>query len=298
MYTEIQEKNGRKYYYRVKSIREGEKVRKIKKYLGVNLDKRKLKRLEKKANSILNPLDSLLDKEELETLRKIKNKYSQIPKRSFENRYEAFVAQFTYDSNAIEGNTLSLKETSYILFEHRTPEGKSIREINEALNHKKAFDFILEYKKDITKDFICKIQEIVVTDTLRKDLQSQIGKYRDLQVYIRGANFIPSKPKEVKREMRNLLRWYSSNKKTLHPLILAAYLHAAFESIHPFVDGNGRTGRLLSNFILHKNKYPMINIPNSQKLEYYECLEEARKGNLRKFIDLLFRLLKSTEIYI
>ena len=298
-YTEIKEVKGKKYYYRVKSVKKNGKVNKIRKYLGVNLDKKRIEKLEKEADEILNEsLNELLNKKESGRLAKIKEDYKKLSRKTFENRYEAFLAQFTYDTNAIEGNTLSLKETSFILFEKRTPEGKSLREINEVLNHKEAFDFILNYKGDITKNFICEIQRIVVKNTLRKDLENQIGKYRDLQVFIRGANFVPPKAEDAKKEMSNLLRWYNRNKEKLHPLILSAYFHAAFENIHPFVDGNGRTGRLLINFILHKNNFPMVNIPNKNKLEYYDCLDKTRKGDLRKFVKFLYDLVVSSEVLV
>lgn len=291
-YTEIQERNGRKYYYRVRSVKNNGKVSKIRKYLGINLDKKRIKKLEKEADEILNEsLNKLLSEKEIERLEEIKKNYKKLPKETWENRCESFLAQFTYDSNAIEGNTLSLKETSFILFEKRTPSGKSLREINEVLNHKEAFNFILDYEGDITKNFICEIQRMLVKNTLRKDLETQIGRYRDLQVFIRGTDFVPPKSKNAKKEMRSLLRWYNKNKKELHPLILSVYFHAAFENIHPFVDGNGRTGRLLINFILHKNGFPMVNIPNKDKLEYYGCLDEARKGNLRKFVKFLYGLI-------
>ena len=298
-YTEIQIKKGKKYYYRVKSVKKDKKVAKIRKYLGVNLSKEELTKLEKEADKTLNSsLNHLLTKKEKEELSKIKEKYKKESKTNFQNKYETFLAQFTYDSNAIEGNTLSLQETSFILFENRTPKGKSLREINEVLNHKQAFDFILSYKKDIDKKFICEIQRIIVKNTLREDLENQIGKYRDIQVYIRGANFIPPSFKKSKKELANLLRWYNINKNKIHPLITASYFHVAFESIHPFVDGNGRTGRLLMNFILHKYNYPMINIPNKRRLGYYSCLEESRKGKLRKFVKFLFDLIKNTKIYV
>lgn len=298
MYTEIQEKNGRKYYYRIRSIRKGQKIQKIKKFLGVNLNKNAIKNKELEADKNLNPINYLLSLEELKSLEKIKAEHLKAPKENFQNRYESFLVQFTYDTNAIEGNTLTLRETSFILFDKLTPQGKSLREINEVLNHKEAFDYILNYNGDIDKKLICKLQGIIVKNTLRKDLENQIGKYRDLQVYIRGANFTPPKPKEVNKEMGSLLRWHSINKKKLHPLITAAYFHSAFESIHPFVDGNGRTGRLLLNLILHKNNYPMVNIQNKRKLKYYECLEESRKGNLREFVKFLFDIIMSTEVKI
>ena len=215
-YTEIQERNGKKYFYRVKSIREGNRVKKKRKYLGVDLNEKELKRLEKSADEVINEsLQKLLSEKERKILDSIKTKYKKIPTATFDNRYESFLAQFTYDSNAIEGNTLTLQETSFILFEQRTPKGKTLREINEVLNHKEAFSYILKYQKDITKDFICEIQKKVVQNTLRKDLQDQIGKYRYLQVYIRGADFTPPIPSDCKKEMRNLLRWYTSNRSLM-----------------------------------------------------------------------------------
>ncbi len=235
---------------------------------------------------------------EANELNNIKNKYTKEIKINFHNKYETFLSQFTYNTNAIEGSTLTLQETSLILFENITPKGKSLREINEVLNHKKAFDYILDWKKDIDKKLICKIQGIIVENTLKDELKNQIGRYRDIQVYIRGAEFVPPKPNNSKRDMARLLRWYNLHKNKTHPLIVAAYFHAAFESIHPFVDGNGRTGRLLLNFILHKKGFPMINILNKDKLYYYNCLDNARNGNIRKFVKFLFDLIKASKLYL
>lgn len=295
-YTEIKNVNGKKYFYRVKSVRKGRKVGKKRVYLGVNLDKAKLSGAEREADKELMLLSSLLSKAEINELSNIKKKYLSQPEEANENRYESFVSLFTYDSTAIEGNTLTLQETSQLLFEGITPR-KSLREINEVINHKKAFDFILEIKEDISKEIILKLHELVVKDTLRPELNSQIGKYRTLQVYIRGTKWLPPKPKDVPKEMAYLLSWYSKNKEKLHPLVLSAYFHSAFETIHPFVDGNGRVGRLLMNFILHKNGYPMINIPNKRKHIYYESLESSQvKGDLKPLIKFLLDILKEESI--
>ncbi|OIO41649.1 hypothetical protein AUJ62_02275 [Candidatus Pacearchaeota archaeon CG1_02_32_21] len=231
----------------------------------------------------------------MKELENIKEKYKKQPKKSFENRYEVFTSDFTYNSTAIEGNTLTLQETAQLLFEGITPR-KSMREINEVLNHKKAFDFILSYNGDVTKEFICNLHKIVVKDTLKEELKTQIGCFRNLQVYIRGTDWLPPKPEDVPKEIKSLLFWYSKNKEKLHPLIVSAYFHAGFETVHPFVDGNGRTGRLLMNFILHKNNLPMINIPNSIKHKYYEALESAQiRGNLKPLVKLLFEILKNSK---
>ncbi len=296
VFTEIIERNGKKYYYRVKSVRKKGKVEKERVYLGVDLDKKDLFNLEEKADKELMYLNNLLTDNEIKELEKIKKIFSNEPKENFENRYEAFVTEITYNSTAIEGNTLSLRETSQLLFEGVTPK-KSLREINESLNHKKAFDYILSYKGDITKEFICELHKIVIKDTLKSELVSQTGCFRNVQVYVRGTGWFPPKPEEVPMEMRTLLSWYSKNKNKLHPLIVAAYFHTGFETIHPFVDGNGRVGRLLMNFILHKNKYPMINIPNSIKDKYYDSLEIAHmQGDLRPLVDYLYNILKDSKL--
>lgn len=299
VYTEIKEINGKKYYYRVKNFRKGKTFKKKRIYLGADLDKKSLLEKEFWADKELRLLSSLLSEEERAFLEEIKKKYYNEPKENLENRYEVFCSQFTYDSDAIEGNTLTLQQTSLLLFENIVPSAKSMREINEALNHKRAFDFILNYKEDINKQFILDLHSFVVKETLRKDLESQIGKLRIVQVYIRGAKWTPPKPEDVPNEMKTLLAWYSQNKKKLHPLILAAYFHTAFEQIHPFVDGNGRVGRLLMNFILHKNGYPMINIPNKIKNRYYSALEKAHlEGDLRPFIELLVYVLKNSQVLV
>lgn len=296
VYTEIQERNGKRYYYRVLSVRKGKKITKERIYLGVELGKKELSEKEKEADRELMLLSTLLNEKEIKELEKIKKQYLKLPKETEENRYEAFVSLFTYDSTNIEGNTLTLQETSQLLFENITPR-KSLREINEVINHKKAFDFIIEDKKDISKDLILRLHKLVVQDTLKPELKDQIGKYRTLQVYIRGTHWLPPKPKDVPKEMAALLAWYSKNKKKLHPLVLSAYFHSAFETIHPFADGNGRVGRLLMNLILNRHKYPMINIPHEKRYAYYQTLEKSQlKGDLRPLVEFLFNLLKEEKI--
>ena len=296
VYTEIKEKNGKKYFYRVQSIREGNKVHKKRVYLGGDLDKKNLSKAEQEADKELMILSTLLNEKEIKELEIIKKEYQKQPKETLENRYEAFVSQFTHDSTTIEGNTLTLQETSQLLFEGQTPR-KSLREINEVVNHKEAFDYILNYEEDFNRNFILKLHEFVVKNTLKKELNDQIGKYRKVQVYIRGTEWLPPKAKDVPMEMKNLLSWYSKNKRKLHPLILTAYFHSAFETIHPFVDGNGRVGRILMNFTLRKNKFPMINIPYEKRHKYYSALETSRiKGNLKDLIKFLFDLLKEEKI--
>ena len=296
VYTEIKEKNNRKYFYRVKSIRKGKKVGKKRVYLGANLNKKELSGLEEKADKELMLLSTLLSKKEIKELEIIKKAYLSESTKLRDKKYESFVSLFTYDSTNIEGNTLTLQETSQLLFEGITPR-KSLREINEVINHKKAFDFMLDFERDISKEFILKLHKLVIKDTLKPELIDQVGKYRTLQVYIRGVEWLPPVPEEVSNEMSSLLSWYTKNKSKVHPLILSAYFHSAFETIHPFVDGNGRVGRLLMNFTLHKNNFPMINIPHKKKYIYYKVLESSQvKGDLKPLVKFLLELLKQTKI--
>jgi Fic family protein len=294
-YTEVKERKGKRYYYRVKSVKVENKVGKERIYLGVNLNKEELKNKEKEADAKLNIFDTILAEEEIKFLEKLKRDFSKEPRENYENRYETFCSLFTYDSTGIEGNTLTLSETSFLLFEGIVPKDKSMREIYEVLNHKKALDYILNYKSDISKEFVLKIHHLVVSNTLKEHLVSQLGKYRTVQVYV--GESVPPNPSEVPKKMASLLKWYSTNKKKIHPLVLASYFHTEFEKIHPFVDGNGRVGRLLMNFILHKNKYPMINIPKARRFKYYEVLQEAQyKGNLKAFVRFIIRILKEAKL--
>ena len=296
-FTEIQKRNGKKYYYRVITYREGKKVRNKKIYLGSDLNKKDLSLAESQADKELGVLNALLTKDELLELEMIRKKYLKQPKATFENRYETFVSAFTHDSTAIEGNALTLAETAGLLFDEIIPSAKPLREVNEVLNHRKAFDRLLDYGTDITRNFILELHKLVMKDTLRSEHNSQLGQFRSVQVYIRGVDRLPPVPEDVSKDIKKLLSWYSKKKKKLHPIVVAAYFHIGFEIVHPFVDGNGRVGRLLMNFILHKNGYPMINIPLERRFEYYDCLHAAQvDGTLRPFIDLLLDLLRKSRL--
>ncbi len=296
-YTERKQRGDSTFYYRVRSYREDGKVKKKRKYLGKDLKEKELERLEKEADRELNILQGLLSDSEIEELESTRSIYSSQPEETRTNRYEAFVSGFTHDSTAIEGNTLTLQETASILFERIAPPSKELREIYEIINHREAFDHILSYKENVSRELILELHALVMKETLGDDLVSQIGRYRLVQVFIRGVEWMPPAPEDVPQDMKELLSWYTRNKQTLHPLVLASYFHIGFETIHPFVDGNGRVGRLLMNFILHRNGFPMVNIPNRRKLEYYRCLERAQNdGDLRPFVEFMLDLMRSSDL--
>jgi len=305
MYLEKQKKKSGLYFYLVENIRKNGGWEKARIYLGKDLSKQELSRLmktkkldlKKKADdvkSLSDPLLGLISHEQKKKIERIAKSYRRQKLKSagiYENYYERFVTEFTYDTNAIEGSTVTLQETALILFDKIVPEGKSLREISEVQNHKDAFDYMLSFKGDISKDFVLKMHKILMHNILWK----YAGAFRDVQVYIRGAGFMPAPPDKVAQQFKKLMLWYRSNKRKYHPVVVAAYFHHVFESIHPFRDGNGRVGRLLLNFILRKNGLPMVNIKYRGRADYYAALEAGNKGNLRPLADLIVKYLEEAQ---
>jgi Fic family protein len=122
------------------------------------------------------------------------------------------------------------------------------------------------------------------------------GVFRKIQVFIRGVDVVPPRPEEVEGQFKELMLWYRGNKRRYHPVVVAAYTHTAFEGIHPFVDYNGRVGRLLLNFILLKHGFPPIAIAYRRRAEYYAALRAAVKGNLKPFVRLLYNYLRGAKV--
>ncbi|MCS4541990.1 MAG: Fic family protein [Euryarchaeota archaeon] len=299
---------GKKYHYLIKNIRIDGKWKKFSFYIGKGefskaqietLKKDYSKIIEKKVNRYLrsvDPLFTLLTEKQIKELENIRSIYvktlRKIPAAAKRKYYEWFLSTFTYDTNAIEGSTLTLRETSMILFDKITPPGKTLREIYEVENHKKAFDYILNYKGNINKKFVCLIHKLLTHNILGKDS----GVFRKVKVFIPGAEVIPPKPENVENEFKQLMDWYNKNKKKYHPIVVSSYIHTAFEGIHPFIDFNGRVGRLLLNFILLKNRFPAIDIKNKEKARYYDALQRALKGNLKPFVNLVIKYIKETKL--
>jgi len=306
MHVEKQKKNSGIYFYLAENIRKNNRWGRIRIYLGKDLNNKELGRLMKakklelmkktnEARKLSDPLFGLISEEQKKNLEKIKKLYLKNKQKAkgsiYENYYEHFVTEFTYDTNAIEGSTVTLQETALILFDRIVPEGKTLREISEVQNHKDVFDYMLTYKGDINRAFVLKLHKLLMHNILWK----YSGKFRDVQVYVRGASFTPPPPSDVKRQFKQLMLWYRSNKKKYHPVVVTAYFHHVFESIHPFLDGNDRVGRLLLNFILRKNNLPMVNIKYKERSKYYNALEEGNKGNIKPITDLIIKYLEETE---
>lgn len=291
---------GKEYFYLVYSVNVGGWVKKFQRYLGPKKPSERefrkhgalLKRRVEEFRLKTDPLLWLISRAELEELESIRKAYKKLSGQSpsvKENYYQWFVAAYTYNSNAIEGSTLTLRETAMLLFEDMSPAGRPLRDVLAAENHKKAFDWLLLYKGELSKRLVLRLHKILTAGILSSP---ESGKFRKVQVYVRGAEEIPPKPKDVEPQISTLLRWHKVNKRRYHPVILASYFHVAFEGIHPFVDFNGRAGRLLLNFILLKNGYPPIDIKNNEKLRYYNAIRSGIADNIKPFVRLVIKNLK------
>lgn len=201
----------------------------------------------------------------------------------------------TYHSNAIEGNTLTLSETKLVLEEGTTIGGKSLREHLEATNNAKAFDLIEDVaKKKKPIDHIT-IQQIHVVVTA--GILEEAGKYRSTNVRITGAVKTPPDWSKIVKLMDGLVEKISENKT--HPIETAAYLHHRFVQIHPFIDGNGRVARLLTNLYLIALGYPPIVLKTEERGKYYKFLRAAESGNLLTFANFIAKAVdESLTMYL
>jgi len=210
-----------------------------------------------------------------------------LPEAAVRNLHEDLVLRWTYHSNAIEGNTLTLRETKVAL-EGITIGGKTLREHFEAINHR---DAIL-YVEDIVRknEPFSEWQIKGIHSLILKNIDEEnAGRYRIINVTIGGARHVPPDFLHLPQQMGDLAKWYDKESKALHPVELAARVHADFVKIHPFVDGNGRTARLLMNLELMKAGFPAVVLPVERRLEYYEVLDKAHvDGDYGPFLSLIY----------
>ena len=210
-----------------------------------------------------------------------KSKINSVTLSSYEMDFEL---RFTHNSTAIEGNTLTLMETKVVLEDGVSIGGKELREIYEVVNHKKAYEYV---KK-------CIAENKPLTENIVKDLHAILteniivgGIYRNQEVRISGAGFTPPAGNEMYVQIKSFYEDLKY-KKDLNPIELAAWTHAEFVRIHPFVDGNGRTSRLLMNYQLMINGYLPVSVDKENTLDYYNALEQyAAHGNLEPFADFV-----------
>lgn len=222
---------------------------------------------------LLEEVDAL--KEQLSTLR-------PLPEEALKKIQDALDIEYTYESNRIEGNTLTLQETALVVNEGVTISGKSMREHLEAINHTEAISYI----KDIAK------QDIEINERTIKEIHALIlhgidrenaGRYRTVPVMISGSTHMPPQPYLIEKQMEDfMIRFKQMEEEKIHPVLIAAYLHDELVRIHPFIDGNGRTSRLLMNLYLLRHGYVIITLKgsNDAKVSYYVALEKSHTEDL------------------
>lgn len=234
-------------------------------------------------NSLEVPELSNVIKLKLEKLDSLKDKWVRskpLNETQLSKLLDYFNTKYTYDSNRIEGNTLSLQETQLVVAEGVTISGKSMREHLEAINHSEAISFLeslITEKERLNKRTLLDLHRLVL-----KSIDTEnAGKYRSVPVTIGGSEFMPPQPFLLDKLMEDYFIHYDRQKRGMHPVILAAEMHERLVSIHPFLDGNGRTSRLIMNFILLQNGYTIAILkgdPDS-RIKYYKALENVQMNN-------------------
>lgn len=244
------------------------------------LDKGLQKRIEKK-------------KEALNSLR-------PLPSVAVKKLREQFELEMTYNSNAIEGNSLTLKETFLVISEGVTIKGKPLKDHLEAKNHTEALLFVFDLidkdkRHTFSEHLIRTLHQLVVLDTEKE----WAGKYRTSNVLITGTDHKPPEAIQVPQLMGALIEWLRKEKSKLHPVELSALFHHRMVHIHPFFDGNGRTARLAMNVFLLQNGYPLVIILKNDRKKYYRVLALADKGEYAPLVTFIAQAVeRSLDIYL
>ncbi len=234
-----------------------------------------------------------MDFSKLDRLKDKLDKHRPLSPEIIKNLHEDLVLQWTFNSNAIEGNTLSLQETKVAL-EGITVGGKSLREHFETINHKEAILFVEELvqKGELLNEYDIKsIHSLILKNIDDKNT----GAYRKINVLISGAQHKPPLSIDVPFKMQEFVAWYKKEHTNLHPIELVARVHVDFVGIHPFVDGNGRTSRLLMNLELIKHGFPPAVIKVEDRLEYYKALDTAHTTqDYEPFLELISKVVQES----
>jgi len=278
---------GNEYLYLVGSIRQGEKVRqKTIKYIG---PKRPISKAEftcmqlsyQDKDWILHQYEDELPYTYHHQMKQASGQYlkhvQRLDSTSQEKERERFLSQFIASSNAIEGSTMTAKDTHRFLFQGIIPSGHSKKELHMAINLMKAWKYVEgNYTRMPMKADICTLHK-VVNDEIESD--ETLGNYKFVQNYI--GEVYTSSYLFVEEKMKRLLVWIKKAYRKMDDFEVAFQSHAQFELIHPFVDGNGRVGRLLLNWLLLRKKLAPLAIPSAKREQYITALENAQRGNLK-----------------
>lgn len=277
-------KKGKKeYYYLAHSYREGKSIKKKQLYLGDSIPKD----IEDKKKNFMKEFYAEKFLKKIDHIKKNFNKeYSPMPKSAKEKSIDNFAIKFTYNSQKIEGSTLTLKETANLLENGISPGSKPLRDSKEAEAHKKVFFQMLDYKKNMSLQSVLKWHKDLMQST-HEDIS---GKVRNHDVAIAQSKFKPPMHLELEFLLKEFFDWYNKKRKNIHPVELAALVHLKFVTIHPFSDGNGRISRLMMNFILKNNNFPLLDIQYTKRTSYYNALERSNlKNDDGIFVQWFFR---------
>lgn len=209
----------------------------------------------------------------------------------------ALDVEYTYESNRIEGNTLTLQETALVIDQGLTIGGKALREHLEALNHYEATLFLRDWVtqgKALTESVVRQLHGLV----LRGIDRDNAGRYRSVPVLISGSRHVPPEPWKVPKAMEDCFLWWDENQSHLHPVVLAAEMHERIVSVHPFIDGNGRTSRLVMNLVLLQRGYTIANIAGdgTTRAAYYHALERCHtEGDKSEFLLFIARQVQAFQ---
>ena len=228
------------------------------------------------------------------------NSFRPLPSAIVQKLRKQFELEMTYNSNAIEGNCLTLKETFLVVNEGLTIKGKPLKDHLEAKGHSEALEYLYELT---AKDKPAPLTERVIREfnviVMRNIDQEWAGRYRNSNVIIGGATHTPPEAFEVPQLMQELISWVNNDGRNLHPVELAAVFHHRFVHIHPFFDGNGRTTRLAMNVVLLRAGFPLVVILKNDRGRYYRLLGEADRGNLVPFGRFIAQAVQRTlDIYL
>lgn len=228
------------------------------------------------------------------------NRHRPLKSSTLKKLRDQFTIEMTYHSNAIEGNRLTLKETLLVLREGVTIKGKNLQEHLEAKNHEEALNFLFEVvdsnkRLSLSHHLIRSLHQLVVKDT-----ESNIaGTYRNTDVQILGSKHRPPPGYQVQAQMTKFIDWLNENKNKYHPVEFVALAHHRFVAIHPFEDGNGRTGRLLMNLLLMRKGYPLAIILKNDRTKYYSALDDANSGDMQAIVRIVAQAVERTlNIYL
>lgn len=274
---------GRAYYYLEHTIRHDGKRTTKSKYLGDKVPRG----IDKIKAQFLFELDKEKWFGNFEQIRRnYRDELKKTPKSAREKQLRDFSIRFTYNTQRIEGSTLTLRETADLLEHGISPTGKPIEDAKEAEAHDKLFREMLQFKRDMSQE--------VVQDwnwRLLKDTKPDVaGKIRRHAVRITGSEFTPPSPVELQPLLHEFFDWYKKKRKRIDPVELAGLVHLKFVTIHPFSDGNGRISRLMMNHVLHRNGFPTFNIEYKRRRTYYSTLERSQTGkDERPFMNWFFR---------